>query len=81
MFRVLLHNDDFTTRDFVVEVLRTVFQRSEAEAVNIMLRVHNEGVGVAGVYTREIAETKAVTVENLARRNGFPLRLSLEPED
>jgi ATP-dependent Clp protease adaptor protein ClpS len=81
MFRVLLHNDDYTTREFVVEVLRGVFHKSESDAITIMLHVHNNGVGVAGVYTREVAETKIRTVEGLARRYEFPLRLSMEPED
>lgn len=81
MYRVLLHNDDYTTREFVVEVLKGVFHRSESEAIRIMLHVHNNGMGVAGVYTREIAETKVRTVESLARRYEFPLKLSMEPED
>ena len=81
LYRVLLHNDDYTTREFVVDVLRTVFQRSEVEAVQIMLHVHHNGVGVAGVYTREVAETKIQTVEELAREFEYPLRLSMEPED
>ena len=81
MFRVLLHNDDYTTREFVVEVLRVVFHKNDTDAVTIMLHVHNNGVGVAGVYTRELAETKIRTVESLARRYEFPLRLSMEPED
>lgn len=81
MYRVLLHNDDYTTREFVVEILRSVFHKSESDAVMIMLHVHNNGVGVAGVYTRDVAETKIRTVESLARRYEFPLRLSMEPED
>jgi ATP-dependent Clp protease adaptor protein ClpS len=81
MYRVMLHNDDYTTREFVVDVLRNVFHRSEADAVAIMLNVHNNGVGVAGVYTLEIAETKTKIVESMARRQGYPLRLSIEPED
>lgn len=80
MFRVLLHNDDYTTRDFVVEVLRSVFHKSEEAAVEIMILVHTRGVGLAGVYTFEIAETKVATVQELARQREFPLRLSLEPE-
>jgi ATP-dependent Clp protease adaptor protein ClpS len=80
LYRVLLHNDDFTTREFVVEILRNVFHRNEQDAVRIMLHVHNNGVGVAGVYTFEIAEMKVRTVELLARRQEFPLRLSIEPE-
>lgn len=81
LYKVLLHNDDYTTREFVVEVLRGVFHKSESDAVQIMLHVHYNGVGVAGVYTREVAETKIQTVEHLARRFEFPLRLSMEPEE
>jgi ATP-dependent Clp protease adaptor protein ClpS len=81
MYRVLLHNDDYTTREFVVEVLRAVFHHSEAEAVRVMLHVHYNGVGVAGVFTREIAETKIAIVERLAKEREYPLRLSMEPED
>jgi ATP-dependent Clp protease adaptor protein ClpS len=81
MYRVLLHNDDYTTREFVVDVLRSVFHRSETDAVAIMLSVHHNGVGVAGTYTLEIAETKVHLVENMARTQGYPLRLSIEPED
>jgi ATP-dependent Clp protease adaptor protein ClpS len=81
LFRVLLHNDDYTTRDFVVQILRTVFHHDETEAVRIMLHVHYRGVGVAGVYTREVAETKVHAVERLAREEEFPLRLSTEPEE
>jgi ATP-dependent Clp protease adaptor protein ClpS len=81
LYRVLLHNDNYTTREFVVAVLREVFHKGEAEAVQIMLHVHYNGIGVAGVYTYEVAETKIKTVEKLARENDFPLRLSMEPED
>ncbi|HJL20356.1 MAG TPA: ATP-dependent Clp protease adaptor ClpS [Sandaracinaceae bacterium LLY-WYZ-13_1] len=81
MYRVLMHNDDYTTREFVVDVLRTVFHHSETEAVRIMLHVHYNGVGVAGVYTREVAETKIQTVEQLAREREYPLQLSMEPEE
>ncbi len=81
LYRVLLHNDDYTTREFVVFVLHSVFHREEAEAVRIMLHVHYNGVGVAGVYTREIAETKVNRVERMAREEEFPLRLSIEPEE
>ena len=78
LYRVLLHNDDYTTMDFVVMVLERVFDKSGEEATRIMLNVHNEGVGVAGLYTREIAETKVATVRALAKKNRFPLRCSLE---
>jgi len=81
LYRVLVHNDDYTTREFVVDVLKAVFHKSESDAVAIMLHVHYNGLGVAGVYTHEIAETKVRTVEHLARQSEFPLRLSLEPED
>ena len=80
-YKVLLHNDDYTTREFVVEVLKTVFHRAEPEAVKIMLHVHNNGVGVAGVYTYEVAEMKVRTVEALAQQREYPLMLSIEPED
>ena len=80
MFRVLMHNDDYTTRDFVVYVLQSVFHHPEAEALRVMLHVHHNGVGVAGVFSREIAETKIRKVQRLASENEFPLRLSMEPE-
>ena len=81
LYKVLLHNDNYTTRDFVVAVLREVFHKSETDAVQIMLHVHYNGIGVAGVYTFDVAETKIRLVEKLARENDFPLRLSMEPED
>lgn len=81
LYKVLLHNDNYTTRDFVVAVLREVFHRSETDAVQIMLHVHYNGIGVAGVYTFDVAETKIRLVEALAQENDFPLRLSMEPED
>jgi ATP-dependent Clp protease adaptor protein ClpS len=80
LYRVLMHNDDYTTREFVVEVLRSVFHKAEPEAVQIMLHVHNNGVGVAGVYTFEVAEMKVRTVEMLARQREYPLMLTIEPE-
>ena len=81
LYKVLLHNDNYTTREFVVAVLKEVFHKSEQEAVQIMLHVHYNGIGVAGVYTFEVAETKVRIVEAAARDNGFPLRLSMEPEE
>lgn len=81
LYRVLLHNDNYTTMEFVVAVLREVFHKSEADAMTIMLSVHRTGVGVAGVYTFEIAETKVRTCEQLARQNEYPLKLSMEPEE
>jgi ATP-dependent Clp protease adaptor protein ClpS len=78
LYQVILHNDDFTTMEFVVYVLQNVFQRSETEAVRVMLQVHLEGVGVAGVYTYEIAEMKVAKVSELARANEFPLLCTIE---
>jgi ATP-dependent Clp protease adaptor protein ClpS len=78
LFKVLLHNDDYTTMDFVIMVLETVFSKETTEATRIMLNVHHQGYGVAGVYTREIGETKVATVHRMARKNQFPLKCSLE---
>jgi ATP-dependent Clp protease adaptor protein ClpS len=76
MYKVLLHNDDYTTMDFVVMVLETVFQKSAEAATLIMLNVHE--LGVAGVYPRDVAETKVIMVHDLARKNEYPLKCSLE---
>jgi len=78
MFKVLLHNDDYTTMEFVVEVLQTVFRRTFAEATQIMLHIHRSGIGVAGVYTHEVAETKVAVVEGMARTHEFPLMCTME---
>jgi ATP-dependent Clp protease adaptor protein ClpS len=80
LYKVLLHNDDYTSMEFVVFILRSIFQRSEVDSVRIMLLVHNQGVGVAGVYTYEIAEAKIAKVTTLAREQEFPLLCSLEPD-
>jgi ATP-dependent Clp protease adaptor protein ClpS len=80
LWRVLLHNDDYTTQEFVVWVLETVFQKSPAEARAIMLHVHLAGIGVAGLYTRDVAETKQKAAERLAEQQEFPLLVTLEPE-
>lgn len=79
-YKVLLLNDDYTTMDFVVEVLETVFHKSPAESFRIMMQVHTQGKGLCGVYTFEVAETKVEAVHDLARQHGFPLRASLEEE-
>lgn len=79
-YRVLIHNDDYTPMDFVVWVLEEVFHKDHAEATRIMLDVHRKGQGVAGVYTYEIAETKAARVETLAKAHEHPLRSSIEAE-
>jgi ATP-dependent Clp protease adaptor protein ClpS len=80
LYKVLLHNDDYTTQDFVVYVLTTVFHKSIEEAITIMLKVHMEGVGIAGIYSYEIAETKAEKVITLARENEYPLLATVEEE-
>lgn len=80
MFRVLLINDDYTTMDFVVEVLKTVFGKSIEEAIRIMLNVHHAGMGICGVFPFDIAETKVDTVHTLAREHGFPLKCTMEKE-
>ncbi len=78
LYKVLLHNDDYTSMEFVVSILENVFRKSIAEATTIMMNIHQEGVGVAGVYTREICETKIIQVHQLARKSDFPLRCSME---
>ena len=80
MYKVLLHNDDYTTMEFVVHVLMQFFRRSETEATQIMLTVHHKGKGVAGVYTRDTASTKATQVIEYARENQMPLMCTVEPE-
>lgn len=79
-FRVFLLNDDYTTMDFVVHILETVFHKKSVEATQIMLHVHKNGKGLAGVYIREIAETKIATVYELASQHGFPLKCNMEIE-
>ncbi|HWP67359.1 MAG TPA: ATP-dependent Clp protease adapter ClpS [Candidatus Limnocylindria bacterium] len=79
-YKVLLHNDDYTTMEFVVWVLQSVFHHDEATAMQIMLHVHRTGIGVAGVYPREIAEARVSQVERLARQHEFPLRCSMEED-
>ncbi len=80
MYKVLLHNDDYTTMEFVVEILMVVFKKSPEESVEIMLNVHKKGIGICGVYTYEVSETKVNTVHTLARENGFPLKCTMEKE-
>ncbi len=79
-FKVLFHNDDYTTMEFVIEVLKRFFRKSDTEAIHIMLMVHKSGAAVAGVYTRDVAETKSIQVMDHARENGMPLLLTTEPE-
>ena len=78
LFKVILLNDDYTTMEFVIQVLEGVFQQSPAEAYRVMMHVHVNGRGIAGVYPWEVAETKVTTVTSLAREAGFPLRAALE---
>ncbi|MEO6588497.1 MAG: ATP-dependent Clp protease adaptor ClpS [Pyrinomonadaceae bacterium] len=80
LYKVILHNDDFTTMDFVVFVLKHVFIRNDAESFTIMLKVHNEGTGIAGTYTYEIASMKSQKAINLARASEYPLLCTVEEE-
>jgi ATP-dependent Clp protease adaptor protein ClpS len=80
LYSVFLLNDDYTTMDFVIHVLETIFHKSVIEATRIMLHVHKNGKGHAGTYTREIAETKIDTVHTIAREHEFPLKCSMEKE-
>src|SRR5215510_4751270 len=79
-WKVIFHNDDYTTMEFVVLVLMKFFHKSETEATHIMLSVHHKGYGVAGLYTKDVAETKVAQVSDYAGENGMPLRLTAEPE-
>lgn len=80
MYKILLVNDDYTTMEFVVEILMYVFNKSAEESTRIMLNVHREGAGVCGLYTYEVAETKVDTVHALAKQKGFPLKCTMEKE-
>lgn len=79
-YKVIFHNDDFTTMEFVTGVLRQVFNKAADEAVTLMMRVHREGQAVVGIYSYDIAMTKASTATAMARREGFPLNITCEPE-
>jgi ATP-dependent Clp protease adaptor protein ClpS len=81
LYKVLLHNDDYTTMEFVVALLMHVFHHSEANAQAIMLHIHKSGIGVAGIYTHEVAETKVAQVMELAKKAEFPLQCTMEPEE
>lgn len=80
-YQVVFHNDPYTTKWFVVEVLERFFHMTEASAYAFMMIVHTHGRGVAGIYSKDIAETKAAEVQEHAKENGMPLKLSVEPED
>lgn len=79
-YQVVFHNDDYTTMEFVVHVLMKFFHKSETEATQIMLQVHHKGYGIVGVYTRDVAESKAAQVMAYAKENGHPLKCTAEPE-
>ena len=78
MYKVILHNDHYTTMDFVVEILTRIFQKSAADATRIMLDVHEKGQGICGIYTYDIAVTKTSRVHQMAKRRNFPLKCSYE---
>ena len=80
-YKVIIHNDDFTTMDFVVMILTQVFFKSEEEAQALMLKVHHSDKAVVGIYSYDIAVSKAHRATNMAREHGFPLRLSIEPDE
>ena len=81
LWRVLLHNDDYTTQDFVVWVLESIFNKPRGEAFAIMLNVHRSGLGLAGVYTHDVAETKLKATRQAAEEHEFPLLVTMEPEE
>lgn len=81
MYQVLLHNDHYTTMEFVVDILVQIFHKTISEATQIMLAVHHKGIGVCGIYTYEIAETKVKKVQKKAEQNGFPLLCTFEKVD
>lgn len=80
LFRVVLHNDDYTSMEFVIHVLKVYFHRNDSEAHRIMLEVHHKGSGTAGVYPYDVAESKIAKVTSEARQSGMPLMLSMEAE-
>lgn len=80
LYKVVLHNDDYTTMEFVVFILKYVFKRTDTEAFSIMLKVHNEGIGIAGIYPYEIAVMKSAKAKNLASSREYPLLCTIEEE-
>jgi ATP-dependent Clp protease adaptor protein ClpS len=80
LYRVLLHNDDYTTMEFVVQVLESIFHKTPAEAFRVMMHVHTQGKGLCGLYPHDIAETKVAVVHDMAKEHGYPLRADIEAE-
>jgi len=80
MYRVILHNDDYTSMDFVVNILIKIFHKNHEEAERIMIKIHEKGSAICGVYTHEIAQTKTDQVKQLAKQNGFPLLATMEED-
>lgn len=80
MYKVIMFNDNYTTMEFVVDILKRVFAKSALEATEIMLNIHNQGQGIAGVYSYDIAITKMILVKSEARKSGFPLKCAIEKE-
>ena len=80
MYKVILHNDDYTTMEFVVQILVDVFGKSLEKATQMMLNIHNKGKEICGIYPRQVAETKMETIHNLAGNKGFPLKSTMEKE-
>ena len=80
LFKVILLNDDYTPMEYVVKLIKAVFNRSESDAVNIMLMIHNKGSGVCGIFTKDVAETKVFTVLKMAKHDQHPLKCIMEPE-
>lgn len=81
MYKVIMHNDDYTTMDFVVHVLKRFFKKNDTESHSIMLKIHNDGQAICGIFTFEIAESKVMKVNRYAREKGHPLKTSTEPAD
>ena len=80
LYKVILLNDDYTPMEYVVKLLKSIFRKSESEAINIMLMVHKKGSGVCGIFTKEIAETKVFMVMKMAKNDQHPLKCIMEPE-
>ncbi|MBY0554791.1 ATP-dependent Clp protease adaptor ClpS [bacterium] len=80
LYKVLMHNDDYTPMDFVIFVLKKIFNKNESDAHQIMLDVHHKGVGIAGIYSYEVAETKVLQANQFSKNNQYPLKTSFEEE-